>query len=73
MTNIRRYFEEGQVCFLTHVTHKRKPILVDHFDLLWKAFSQAEENLDLRVQAWVVLPDHLHMIVLRLESRIFQD
>jgi len=63
MTNIRRYFAEGQVCFLTHVTHNRMPILIDHFDLLYGAFDQARQQHRLRLNAWVVLPDHLHMIV----------
>jgi putative transposase len=63
MTNIRRYFEEGQTCFLTHITHNRIPILVDHFDLLWPALKSARSRHGLILNAWSVIPDHIHMLV----------
>jgi len=62
MTNIRRYFREGNLYFLTHVTHNRRPILVDNYDLLQEAM-QSKIRKPTRLLAWVVLPDHLHMIV----------
>ena len=63
MTNIRRYFEKGQTCFLTHVTYNRAPILVEHFDLLRSALEKVQASQGLRIDAWVVLPDHMHMLV----------
>ena len=63
MTNIRRYFAEGQTCFLTHVTYQRQSILVEHFDLLWSALEKVREQHRLHLNAWVVLPDHFHMLV----------
>ncbi len=62
MTNIRRYFCEGNLCFLTHVTHNRIPILVDNCDLLHEAIESKLKKPTFLL-AWVVLPDHLHVIV----------
>ena len=63
MTKIRRYFEKGQICFLTHVTYNRAPILVKHFDLLEHALEKVQASQGFRIDAWVVLPDHMHMLV----------
>ena len=41
MSNIRRYYQEGQVYFLTHVTYQRRPILLEYGDLLWRAIDNA--------------------------------
>lgn len=63
MTNIRRYFQPGTTCFLTHVTYQRMPILADHFDLLWKAIEIEHDKTDFDLTAWVALPDHIHMLL----------
>jgi len=63
MTNIRRYFAEGQTCFLTHITHNRIPVLVDHFKLVWQALELARNQHGLTLNAWSVMPDHMHMLV----------
>jgi putative transposase len=62
-TNIRRYFREGQFCFLTHVTYERRPILVDNIDILWQAYDPTCRPIGMDIVAWVVIPDHVHMIV----------
>jgi REP element-mobilizing transposase RayT len=63
MTNIRRYFREGQVYFLTHVTAKRRPLLVSHINIFWRAYSAVIDSSGANSIAWVVLPEHFHMIV----------
>lgn len=63
MTNIRRYFHEGQVYFLTHVTQSRRPLLVDHIDIFWKAYSAVIDSSGAESIAWVVLPEHFHLII----------
>ena len=63
MTNIRRYFAEGQTCFLTHVTYQRRPILIQHFDLVQQALELTQAKHRLKLGAWVVMPDHIHMLV----------
>jgi putative transposase len=63
MTNIRRFFRENDTIFVTHVTYNRLPILIDNFELLWKAIESTKKKNEFVVVAWVVLPDHFHMIV----------
>ncbi|MBU1320585.1 MAG: transposase [candidate division Zixibacteria bacterium] len=63
MTNIRRYFKEGQLYFTTHVTYERLPILVDYAGDLLRAFEYANGTLPHEMLAWVILPDHFHAII----------
>ena len=63
MTNIRRYWQPGRLCFLTHVTLDRAPILVTHSDLLLNAIHMHRSLTPFDVIAWVILPDHLHLLV----------
>ncbi len=63
MRNVRRYFKRGQICFVTHVTYGRLPLLVDNFDLLWQSFETHMQKLEFELIAWVVLPDHWHAII----------
>lgn len=63
MTNIRRYFSEGNVYFLTHVTHNHTPLLVDHFGLWHQAIDIISQVSSFDIIAWVVLPDHVHLLV----------
>ena len=63
MTNIRRYFRANDIIFVTHVSHNRMPILVDNFDLLWKAIETTKLKTQFNIIAWAVLPDHFHLIV----------
>ncbi|MFH2056089.1 MAG: transposase [bacterium] len=46
MHNVKRYFREGRVYFLTHVTYKRRPILVKNVDLLLRAFDRSNISMD---------------------------
>jgi len=45
------------------VTHGREPLLVENIDLLRYAFALSKKKYDYRIDAIVVLPDHLHMII----------
>lgn len=63
MTDIRRYFRSGDISFLTHVTHKRLPILTKNIDLLCKAWHSIKAKSQITLIAWVVLPDHMHVLV----------
>lgn len=63
MTNIRRYFDKGNIYFLTHVTNNRLPILVRNFDLFWEALCSFGKDFEFEIIAWVVLPDHFHIII----------
>ena len=61
--NYRRIYAEGYSYFLTMVTHRWEPLLVDKIDLLRYAFALSKKKYDYRINAIVVLPDHLHMII----------
>jgi putative transposase len=63
MTNIRRYWNHGKTAFLTHVTHQRLPLLIEHIDLLMPALRSNFKPPAFDLFAWVVLPDHVHLLV----------
>ena len=63
MKNLRRYFSPGNTYFLTHVTYKRRTILLDSADLLWDAIHKYNEREPFQLIAWVILPDHWHLII----------
>jgi len=57
MKTLKRYHIENASYFITCVTYKREPILIENADYLiecWKEFSP---------DAYVILPDHFHLIV----------
>ena len=59
----RRIFEDGYSYFLTLVTHERKPLLIENIVLLRYAVKLSQEKYDYILDAVVILPDHLHMII----------
>ena len=63
MANYKRIFLDGYSYYLTVVTHRRNPILIDNIHLLRQAFAHSKERLDYRIDAIVILPDHFHMII----------
>jgi putative transposase len=58
----RRAVADGGLFFFTVVTASRRPILIAHFDRLRRAFRSTQARHPFRVEALVVLPDHLHTI-----------
>ena len=64
MPNYRRYFVSGGSYFFTVKTEHRAPIFRDatRVTLLGDLLRQMKEKWPLRVDAIVVLPDHLHSI-----------
>jgi putative transposase len=48
---------------MTHVTVNRIPVLVDNFDLLWPAIELVKAKFPYELIAWVVLPDHFHLLL----------
>ncbi len=61
--NYKRIYADGYSYFLTMVTHKRKSLLVENIELLRYAFKLSKKKYEYRIDAIVVLPDHLHMIM----------
>jgi putative transposase len=63
MTNIRRYWQDGNICFLTNVTLGRKKILIKNIDLFKSAIRKIKTILPFNIIAWVILPDHFHFLI----------
>ncbi len=63
MPNYRRIFEDGYSYYLTIVTHRRNPILIDNITLLRQSFVQSKKRFDYRIDAIVILPEHIHMVI----------
>jgi putative transposase len=61
--NYRRIYLDGYSYYLTLVTQGRKPLLVDNIELLRDAFKRSKQKYIYRIDAIVILPDHLHMIL----------
>ena len=39
------------------------PVLVSNLDLLWNSFNRVNDKLSFNLMAWVILPDHLHLVI----------
>ena len=64
MPNFRRNYLPGGTFFFTLVTHYRTPFLCDPdaISILRRVFRECRYRWPLRIDALVILPDHLHMI-----------
>jgi putative transposase len=63
MANYKRVFLDGYSYFITIVTYKRQPLLIDNIELLRKSFALSKKKYAYNIGAIIVLPDHLHMII----------
>ena len=64
MPEYRRHYHKGGSYFFTIVTHQRQKILLNE-DMrlaLRESIGEISETLPFKVDAWVLLPDHLHCI-----------
>jgi putative transposase len=64
MPNYRRAHAKGGTYFFTVVTHKRQRILCDEFfrQALRTGIQTTQKCYPFIIDAWVLLPDHLHCI-----------
>ena len=67
--NYKRIYLDGYSYYLTLVTQGRKPLLVDNIALLREAFKRSKQKYVYSIEAIVVLPDHLHMIITPQNAR----
>jgi len=63
MADYKRLFLEGHSYYITIVTHRRDPILVENIDALRESFRESKKYYRYSIDAIVVLPDHIHMII----------
>ena len=70
MKTLRRYHRSGDICFITNVTYERSTILIKHIELFWKAFNNTKSKTPFELIAWVILPDHYHLVIDPREENI---
>lgn len=64
MPEYRRIKKAGGTYFFTVVTHGRRPILTypEVRQALREGISKVRQSMPFSIEAWVLLPDHLHTI-----------
>ena len=64
MPDYRRAYLKGGTFFFTVVCYRRQPIFKEEtaIDLLWQCFQTTMATYAFRIDAIVILPDHLHTI-----------
>lgn len=63
MPNYRRPFVPGSRIFFTvALAHRGSRMLVDHVDLLRGVVRETRVERPFAINAWVVLPDHMHCV-----------
>jgi putative transposase len=63
MPNYRRAFIPGGCWFFTvNLLERRRTLLVDHIDALRESIATTRRNYPFEIDAFVVLPNHLHAI-----------
>ncbi len=63
MPNYRRYRIPGGCYFFTvNLLNRKNTLLVDHIDLLRESVRLCKQKHPFHIDAWVVLPEHMHCI-----------
>ncbi len=64
MSNYRRARAAGGCYFFTVVTYRRQELLLipDHLAVLRSVVKHVRAELPFAIEAWIVLPDHIHCI-----------
>jgi putative transposase len=70
MSNLRRYYTEGYSYFVTIVTYNRDRILINYVKLFWESFNNVKSTIPFTINAWVILPEHFHMIITPEENTL---
>ena len=63
MSKLLRHYQQGNMYFITALTQDRKSILINYFGLLWQSINKYTDVLDFILIAYVILPDHLHLMI----------
>ncbi len=58
----RSYVEGGTYFFTVNLLERDKSLLVDHIDVLREAVRWVKARRPFEIDAWVVLPDHMHAV-----------
>ena len=71
--NYRRAYIENSKIFITIVTSKRRHILINNIDLIRESFKQTKEKIKFEIDAIVILPNHLHMIIQPEKNKTYPE
>jgi len=63
VSKLKRFYSPGRIYFITAVTHKRKKILLENAPLFWEAVEEIKQRLYFDLNAWVLMPEHIHIII----------
>jgi len=63
MSNYTRVFLDGYSYFITITTQGRNPILIENIELLRNSFKRSKKRYHYTIDAIIILPDHIHMIL----------
>lgn len=59
----RNYVKGGTYFFTVNLLDRNKSLLVEHIDLLRESIRFVKSQRPFYIDAWVVLPDHLHAVL----------
>lgn len=63
MSNYRRHYIPGGSWFFTvNLKNRQSDVFIRHVDVLRKATSFVKQRKPFHIDAWVILPDHMHCI-----------
>ena len=63
MSNYKRLFLHNYSYFITIVIQGKRPILIDNIELLRNSFKRSKTRYAYHIDAIIILPDHIHMII----------
>ena len=61
--NYKRYFIPNSFVFITIVTYNRKPVLLNHIELIKSSINYAKSKIAFYIEAIAILKDHIHIIL----------
>jgi len=63
MSKLLRYFTPSSTYFIASVTYRKIPLLAKNEKLLIESIKESNKISSFNISAWVILPDHFHMII----------
>lgn len=60
---MKEIFIKNKNYFITLVTEKREPFLLENVQLLQKCFKSAQQYYSFKMNGLVILPDHIHFMM----------
>jgi putative transposase len=63
--NFKRYYQKGQIVFITQVVENRKPVLnqPELISLLFNSWHRIKDRRPFSMLAYIILPDHFHFLI----------